>query len=118
MEFNENKSKAMIITRKRRLDKINIYLNNRSLEQVDVMKCLGIHIDSRLLFYKHIEHVAEKSRALTYMPNRTAKLHWGLEHKSLKTIYEGAIVPLMTSGAPVWERAITNNKYLQKLHSA
>jgi hypothetical protein len=116
MKFNETKSKSMIIRRKRRLDKINIFLNNRSLEQVDVMKYLGIHFDSRLLFYKHIEHVAEKSRALTYMLNRTAKLHWGLGHKSLKTIYEGATVPL-TYRAPVWEGAITNNKHLQKLDS-
>jgi hypothetical protein len=38
---------------------------------------------------------------------RSAKLNWGLGHKSLKTIYEGAIVPLITSGAPVWEEAIT-----------
>jgi len=76
LKFNESKSKAMIITRKRRRDKINIFLNNRSLEQVDVMKYLGIHFDSRLLFYKHIEQVTEKSRALTYKLNRTAKLHW------------------------------------------
>ena len=69
MKFNESKSMAILITRERRLDKINIFLNNRSLEQVDVIKCLGIHFDSRLLFYKHIEHVAEKSRALIYMLN-------------------------------------------------
>ena len=35
-----------------------------------------------------------------------AKLNWGLGHKSLKTICEGALVPLMTYGAPVWEEAI------------
>jgi len=52
-------------------------------------KYLGIHFDSRLLFYKHIEQVAEKSRALTYMLIRTAKLHWGFGHKSLKTVYGG-----------------------------
>jgi len=83
-----------------------------------VMKYLGIHFDSRHLFYKHIEQVAEKSRTLTYMLNRTAKLHWGLGHKFLKTVCEGAIVPLMTYGAPVWEGAITKHKYLQKLQSA
>jgi hypothetical protein len=33
-------------------------------------------------------------------------------------VYEGAIVPLMTYGAPVWEGAITKHKYLQKLQSA
>ena len=82
------------------------------------MKYLRIHFVSRLLFYKHVEHVAEKSRALTYMLNRAAKLQWGLGHKSLKTVYEGAVVPLMTYGAPVWEWAITKNKYLQKLQSA
>ena len=100
----------MIITRKRRRDKINIFLNNRRFELVDVMKYLEIHFDSRLLFYKHIEQEAKKSRILTYMLNRTAKLHWGLGHKSLKTVYEGTIVPLMTYGAPVWEGAITKYK--------
>jgi hypothetical protein len=73
------------------------------------MKYLGTYFDSRLLFYKHIEQVVEKSRALTYMLNRTAKPQWGLGHKPLKTAYEGAIVPL-TYGAPVWEGAVTNQK--------
>jgi hypothetical protein len=82
------------------------------------MKYLGIHCDSRLLFYKHIEQVADKSRTLTYMLNRTAKLHWGLGHKSLKTVYEGAIVPLITYRTPVWKVAITKHKYLEKLQSA
>jgi hypothetical protein len=52
------------------------------------------------------------------MLNRTAKLQWGQGHKSLKTTYEGALVPLMTYGGPVWEGAITKRKYLQKLQSA
>jgi len=34
MQFNEFKSKAMLISRKRSNDNINIYLNNRRLEQV------------------------------------------------------------------------------------
>jgi len=72
------------------------------------MKYLGIHFDSRHLFYKHIEHVAEKSSALIYMLNITANPHWVLGHKSLKTVYEGAIIPLMTYGAPVWEGGSPN----------
>ena len=40
------------------------------------------------------------------MLGKTAKLNWGLGHKSLKTICKGALVPLMTYGAPVWEEAI------------
>ena len=82
------------------------------------MKYLGIHFDSRLTFYKLIDQLANKSKALIYMLSRIAKLHWGLGHKSLKTIYEGAIVPLMTYGAPVWEGAINKHKYRHKLQSA
>jgi len=118
MKFNESKSKATIIARNRRQDEIKIFINNKSLEQVNVMKYLGIHFDSRLLFNKHIEKIADKARALTHMLNRTARLHWGLGHKSLKTVYEGAIVPLITYGAPVWEGAITKREHLHKLQSA
>ena len=44
MEFNEQKSKAMLITRKKRPNKTNIsiYLNNKQLEEVDEIKYLGI----------------------------------------------------------------------------
>jgi hypothetical protein len=117
MKFNASKSKAMVIARKRSQDEIKIFLNNRSLEQVTEMKYLGIHFESRISFNKHIGQIADKSRALTYMPNRTAKLHWGQRHKSLKTIYEGVIVSLMTYRTPIWEGA-TKHKYLHKLQSA
>jgi hypothetical protein len=96
MQFNESKSKAMLITRKRRQDDINIILNNRRLVQVKVMKYLGIHFDSKLTFHSHIDHITEKSRKLVYTLGKSAKLNWGLGHKALKTIHEGAMVPLMT----------------------
>lgn len=41
MKLNESKSKATIIRRKRRREKSNIFLNNRSLGQVGVMKYLS-----------------------------------------------------------------------------
>jgi hypothetical protein len=82
------------------------------------MKYLEIYFDSRITFYKHIEHIAEKSRTLIYMRSNTAKLHCGLRHKSLKIVYEGALVPLMTYGAPVWEEAVTKQRLLRKMQSA
>jgi hypothetical protein len=86
MKFNESKSKDMIIARKRSQDEIKIFLNNRRLEQVMNMKYLGIYFDRSLSFYKHIEHIADESRTLTYMLKRTAKLQCGLGHKSLKNL--------------------------------
>ena len=68
-------------------------------------------------FHQHIEHIAEKSRKMIYMLGKTAKLNWDLGHKSLKTIYEGSIVPLTTYGAPGWEEAVKKQRLLRKMQS-
>jgi hypothetical protein len=81
------------------------------------MKYLGIYFDDKLNFYKHIGHLTEKSRKLIYMLGKTAKLNCGLGHKALKTIYEAAIAPLVTYGAPVWEEAAKKKTLLRKLQS-
>jgi len=113
MQFNETKSKAMLLTRKRKNKNINIYLNNRRLEVVKEMKYLGIYSDSRLTFDNHIKYTAENSTKLIHMLGRSAKLHWGLGHKSLKTIYEGALIPKY--GAPVWDEAVVKQRNLSML---
>jgi len=46
--------------------------------------------------------------------SRTEKLQWGLGHKALKTIYKGAVVPILTYGAHIWLEAIRKNKNLAK----
>ena len=45
---------------------------------------------------------------------RTAKLQWGLWHKALNTIYEAAVVPILTYVAPIWVEAIRINENLTK----
>ena len=76
MQFKETKSKAMLITRKRNIESINIYVNNRRLEMVKQMNYLGVHFDNRLTFNKNIKHLAENSSKLIHMLGRSAKLQW------------------------------------------
>ena len=78
------------------------------------MKYLGIYLHSKPNFNAHIDHTATKSITLINMLAITAKLQWGLEHKVLKIIYEGAVVPILTYGAPVWIEAIRKSKNLTK----
>ena len=49
------------------------------------------------------------------MLSRIAKLQWGIGHQSLKTIYKGAIIPMLTYRASVWEEAIQKKKNINKL---
>ena len=60
------------------------------------MKYLGIYFDRKFNFNEHIDYTVAKLITLVNMMARTAKLQWGLGPKALKTIYEGAIVPILT----------------------
>jgi len=49
---------------------------------------------------------------------RIAKLNWDLGHKSLKSIYDGALGRAMTDEAPVWEEARKIQRLLPKMQSS
>jgi hypothetical protein len=106
--FNEEKSKVMLISRKKRneVKDINIYLNNKLLEQVTTLKYLGIIIDDKFKFSQHISYAAEKCIKLIHSLSKSAKVTWGLKHDALKTIYKGVILPLLIYGRPVWTEAM------------
>ena len=83
-----------------------IYLNYRPLPQVQSLKYLGIIIDKKLTFKDHIHYITDKCSKLIFALSKTAKLNWGLGHGALKTIYTGAILPLLQYGAPIWIKAL------------
>ena len=103
ISFNEYKSKVMIISRRKRKEnkEINIYLNNKPLQQVSTMKYLGIVITANSNSANTI-YAAERSHSLS----KSAKLTCGLHHEAQQTIYKGAILPLLLYGAPVWVEAM------------
>jgi ribonuclease HI len=115
LSFNETKSKAMLISRYRKNDIINVYLNNRRLNQVTKMKYLEMYFDCLLTFERHIENIVERSTTMIYTLGKSVKLYWDLGHKSLKIIYEGTLIPILTYGAPVWEEAAGKYRNLSKL---
>jgi len=73
INFNEDKSTFMIISRRKRNEnkEINVYLNNKPLQQVSTMMCLGSVIDDKFKFSKHITYAAKRSSKLcTAYPNK------------------------------------------------
>jgi hypothetical protein len=102
LEFNDKKSKVLFISRKRNNNReVNIYLNYRRLDQTEELRYLGIYLDSKFNFNARIDRIVAKSITLINMLAKTAKLQWGLGHKSLKTIYDGAIIQILTYGMPI-----------------
>jgi len=116
MHFNENKSNVLLVIKKTSGDNrtLNIYLNNKRLEQVAELKYLGIYFYSRFSFDRHVDYITGKCTTIINMLAKSAKLKWGLGHRALKVIYSGAIEPVLTYGAPVWEKALTKQNNLRK----
>jgi len=65
------------------------------------MKYLGIIFDHKLTFKEHINYMAKKCTKLIFLLSKSAKLNWGLQHAAPKSIYTGAILPLLLYGAPI-----------------
>lgn len=79
---------------------------------------LGILIDKKLLFGKHIENITRKAykalMALYPLINRRSKL----SRKNKMLIYTGIIRPILTYGAPVWYNAAEcHHKQMQILQN-
>ena len=57
------------------------------------MNNLGIVIEDKFKFSRHISHAGDKCAKLIFSLSKSAKIHWGIKLKALITIYKGAILP-------------------------
>jgi RNA binding protein fox-1 len=102
--------------RKRKENKeTGIYLNNKTLKQVNSIKYLGIIFDSKMTFRDHVNYVGKKCAKLIFSLSTSAKVTWRLKHEAMKTIYTGGILPLILYGAPVWKSVLSKTCYKAKL---
>jgi hypothetical protein len=101
---DDQKSKLMVITRRNpKIERdFKIYLNNKQLQQEDTMKYLGIIIDRKFNFNKHIEYITGKCFKLIHALSKSANINWGLRHDVLRIIYIAEILPILSYGAPIW----------------
>ena len=89
MHFNENKSKVSLVTTKTSGHNrtLNIYLNNKHLEQVSEIKYLGIYFDSRFSFDRHVDYIIGKCIPIINMLAKSAKVKLGMGHLALNIIW-------------------------------
>ena len=43
---------------------------------------------------------------MIFSPSKSAESNWGTQDAAIKSIYTGAILPLLLYGAPIWYKAI------------
>jgi hypothetical protein len=97
----------MLISRRRKEKKtVDIYLNNKHLEQVDKIMYLGIIMDSIFKFNENITYITDRYNKLINTLSKSVRINWGLKHEALRTISNSAVLPQLLYAAPVWIESI------------
>ena len=94
---------------------LNIVLNEEEIEQVDVFKYLGTHLDSRVNFNYHIDYMCRKiSKAIGVMKYVSKYV----PQQSKKLIYNTIVMPHFDYCCTVWSATSKYNiERLQKLQN-
>ena len=94
IKFNDTKSKVMLVSRRKRNENKNVtvYLKNKPLEQVTQTKYLGIILEHKFRFNKHITYAGEKRKTITQLI-KAAKLTWWIKYEAIATIYKAQSYP-------------------------
>lgn len=108
MRINETKSQQITFTNRRGACP-PITLNGHQLHQQDVVKYLGMHLDSRLTWKNHIfakrKQLGIKLSKLQWIIGRRSKL--SLDNKIL--IYKAILKPIWCFGIQLWGTAANSN---------
>ncbi|GFV22508.1 RNA-directed DNA polymerase from mobile element jockey [Trichonephila clavipes] len=108
--INVDKSQAIVFRKWGVIDPpFQLTLFDDYIQWVPVVKYLGLHIDSRLTFKKHIDYLSEKfwgriSLAISLVGRRSPL---SLENKVI--LYKQILRPVITYGSPVWGAAATTH---------
>lgn len=111
---NESKTEAIIFTKRHPSINKNMIVNNKTIDWSDSVKYLGVLLDSRLTFTKHIDTQCNKAIGILVklFPLLNRKSNLNIKNKLL--LYKSIIRPVLTYAAPVWSNTCaTNYKKLQ-----
>ena len=106
LSFSTSKTKAVIITNKKNVNKGNIYLNNQPVEWVRSIKYMGVILDDKLTWNLHLKHVSKKANLAMAQCRRMIGGNWGLKPKICKWTYTALVRPILTYACIVWLKAL------------
>ena len=107
MKFNAKKCNIMRVSRSRKPLQHFYSLGNEILQEVSDAKYLGIQIDNKLDWNKHISTVAARGQSKLAFPNRNLK---GCPKKLRDTAYISLIRPALEYSCSVWHPHKKSNK--------
>ena len=86
-----------------------------SINQVNELKFLGIIFDEKLSLKSQLQYVCDKTRACLFSLKSVAMTNYGVPASHFATIFNGAILPKLLYGLPVWSSVLNSTSALKRL---
>lgn len=102
IKLNEGKTKAIIFSKRRPHINKNSKISDQSIPWSDKVKYLGIILNKRLNFSKHVNKIISKSIAklVRLYPIFNKNSHFSVKNKLM--LFKSVIRPAITYACPVW----------------
>ena len=113
MKLNASKTQNMIVSRSRTLDPLHpdLYIDNVPLATCDSFKILGVTLDSKFTFEKHVRNVSSSIAQKIGLLRKSLKIFG--DQSILKKCFNTFILPCFEYCSPVWASAA--DSYLKLL---
>ena len=102
LKFNPDKSVAVVFTRRRKIPPFNLKIDGKDIEYKKEVKYLGITLDSKLHWTKHIEDKIAKTKRFLHCIAQITRNNWGPKPKLMRWAYTGMVRPMLCYGAMIW----------------
>ena len=115
LSFAPQKTVVVMFHNKRKLPKLRqLKFKNTSLPFSDEVKYLGVTLDSRLRYDRHISEKVKKARGLLYKVNNSIGKLWGPLPSLMRWAYVGMVRPVLTYASILWGEAAQKASNIKK----
>lgn len=105
MEINTTKTVYQFFSLRHTNYNFNLKINNETIPKSECTKYLGVHMDNKLNWKEHIQHIIVKVNKRLSLVKRLAGVSWGNTQDTMNTTYKTYIKPIMKYGSEVMATA-------------
>ena len=106
---------SLDVTSRRRVERLHLRMGDRTIPQVDEINYLGVWIDCRLTWRKHVEATCVTCLQRLRVIRRLCATHWGLHPAVVSTLVEATVFPRLWYGVTAWGSVVRTQAKLAEL---
>ena len=106
LSLNVSKTNFMIFSNAKKVEELQVKINNTAITRVNATKFLGVFIDEKLNWKEHIKFVKAKLSKSMFMLNRAKHV---LQYDAMLMLYNCIVLPHLTYCCELWGNTYMTN---------